>query len=159
MTLGTRGFGALVAVLLLGGCATLRPLQGPAPEPGTRLAFDVNDAGRVALGGAMGPEIGQIEGQLLGNEGGTYLVAVSGVTYLRGGHQTWSGETVRLRPEYIGNTYERRVSTGRSIAMGVITIGGFTAFVVGRSLVTSGQEDPGDDDDDKPLPQERRIRP
>jgi hypothetical protein len=159
MTLRTRGSGALVLALLLAGCSTLQPVQGPVPAPGARLAFDVNDAGRVALGGAMGPEIGQIEGQLLGNEDGAYVVAVSGVNYLRGGHQSWSGETVRLRPEHIGNTYERRTSTGRSIAMGVITVGGFTAFVVGRSLVTSGQEDDDGGDDDKPLPQERRIRP
>lgn len=159
MTLRTRGSGALVLALLLAGCSTLQPVQGPVPEPGARLAFDVNDAGRVALGGAMGPEIGQIEGQLLGNEDGAYLVAVSGVNYLRGGHQSWSGETVRLRPEYIGNTYERRTSTGRSIAMGVITIGGFTAFVVGRSLVTGGQDDPDRGDDVKPPPAERRIRP
>ncbi len=159
MTLRTRGSGALVLALLLAGCSTLQPVQGPVPAPGTRLAFDVNDAGRVALGGAMGPEIGQIEGQLLGNEDGAYLVAVSGVNYLRGGHQAWSGETVRLRPEYIGNTYERRTSTGRSIAMGVITVGGFTAFIIGRSLVTGGQDDPDDGDGDKPKPQERRIRP
>lgn len=155
----TRGFGALVLALLLAGCSRLQPVQGPVLAPGTRVAFDVNDAGRVALGGAMGPEIGQIEGQLLGNEDGAYVVAVSGVNYLRGGHQSWSGESVRLRPEYIGNTYERRTSTGRSIAMGVITVGGFTAFLVGRSLVAGGQDDPDDDDDNKPPPAERRIRP
>jgi hypothetical protein len=159
MTLRTRGSGALALALLLAGCSSLQPVQGPVPAPGTRLAFDVNDAGRVALGGAMGPEIAQVEGQLLGNENGAYLVAVSGVTYLRGGHQTWSGETVRLRPEYIGNTYERKASTGRSIAMGVATVGGFTVFLVGRSLVTGGQDEDDDGDDDKPLPQERRIRP
>lgn len=154
-----RGSGGLALVILLAGCSSLQPVQGPVPEPGTRLAFDVNDAGRVALGGAMGPEIGQIEGQLLGNEDGAYLVAVSGVTYLRGGHQTWSGETVRLRPEYIGNTYERKVSTGRSIAMGAITIGGFTAFLAGRALVASGQDTNDDDDDKEPPGQTRRIRP
>lgn len=159
MTSRTRGSGALALTLLLAGCSTLQPVQGPVPAPGSRVAFDVNDAGRVALGGAMGPEIGQIEGHLLGNEDGAYLVAVSGVTYLRGGHQAWSGETVRLRPEYVGNTYERRTSTGRSIAMGVITVGGFTAFVVGRSLITGGSEDPDGGDDGKPPPVERRIRP
>lgn len=159
MTLRTRGSAAMALALLLAGCSTLQPVQGPVPESGTRLAFDVNDAGRVALGGAMGPEIGQIEGQLLGNEDGVYVVSVSGVTYLRGGHQSWSGETVRLRPEHIGNTYERRTSTGRSIAMGVITIGGFSAFIVGRSLVTGGQDGPDDGDDGKPPPATRRIRP
>lgn len=159
MTLRTRGSGALALALLLTGCSSLQPVQGPVPAPGTRLAFDLNDAGRVALGGAMGPEIARVEGQLLGNENGAHLVAVSGVTYLRGGHQIWSGETVRLRPEYIGNTYERKASTGRSIAMGAATLGGFTLFMVGRSLATGGQDEDDPGNDDKPDPQERRIRP
>lgn len=156
MTWWPRGSGALVLGLLLAGCSTLQPVQGPAPEPGARLAFDLNDVGRVAMGGAMGPEIAQVEGRLLGNEDGAYLVAVSGVSLLRGGHQTWSGEMVRLRPEYIGNTFERRTSTGRSIALGVITVGGATALLLGTSLVTSGQ---GDDDPVPPPVDQRRIRP
>lgn len=153
-----RGTVVLVAGILT-GCSTLEPVQGPAPEPGARMAFDVTDVGRVALGGAMGPEIVQVEGQLLGREDGAYLVAVSGVTYLRGGHQTWSGEMVRLRPEHVGNMYERRANTGRSIALGAATVGGFTAFILGRTLVASGQDPDDDDDDDKPTPEERRIRP
>lgn len=159
MTWLPRGTAVLLAGILLAGCSKLEPVQGPAPEPGTRMAFDVNDQGRVALGGSMGPEIARIEGQLLGHEDGVYVVAVSGVSFLRGGHQTWSGEMVRLRPEHIGNTYERRANTGRSVALGVATVGGFAAFLVGRSLITGGQDPSDGDDDDKPLPQERRIRP
>ncbi|MGE3616464.1 MAG: hypothetical protein AB7L66_11380 [Gemmatimonadales bacterium] len=143
--LGRRGLA--IAGLLLAGCYTLRPAGNPAPGAGLRVAFDINDAGRVALGGAMGPEIAQVEGTLLEQDSASYLLAVSGVTLLRGGQQVWSGEQVRIQREHVGNTYERRFSLGRSVALGVIGVGGFTAILVTRSLLTSGTTDemnPGD---------------
>jgi hypothetical protein len=41
----------------------------------------------------------------------------------------------------VGNSYERRLSVGRSIGLGAATIGGFTAFMITRSLLGSGQGD------------------
>src|SRR5688500_16666741 len=107
----------VILPLLLGGCYTLQPLGGGAPPVGRRIAFDVNDAGRVALGGLIGPEVAQIEGRLLNNGLDDYLVAVSTVRLLRGGEQVWAGEQVRLRPEHVTSTYERRFSRGRTVAL------------------------------------------
>lgn len=112
--------------------------MGEVPELGTVVAFDVNDVGRVALGGSMGPEIAQIEGRLLEARNGEYLIAVSAVRLLRGGEQIWSGEQVRIKSEHVGSAYERRFSRGRSIALGAATIGGVTAFLLGRNLVGAG---------------------
>lgn len=137
------GVGALVA-----GCYTLRPVPGASPDVGMRVAFDVNDAGRVALGGTMGPEIAQVEGHVLQKDGEGYLIAVSNIRLLRGGEQVWTGEQVRLKPEFLGNTYLRRFSMGRSVALGVVSVGGFAAFLATRSLFGLGNQDdntpPGD---------------
>lgn len=134
--------------ILLAGCYTLAPVRGASPVVGSKVAFDVNDAGRVALGGSMGPEIAQIEGQLVERDGETYLVAVSTIRLLRGGEQVWSGEQVRLKSEYLGPAYERKFSKGRSIALGVVGVGGFTALIATRSLFGGGTKevpkDPGD---------------
>lgn len=119
----------------------MQPLRGAEPQLGTQVAFDVNDAGRLALGGTMGPEIGQVEGQLVEKNGGTYLLAVSTTRLLRGGEQVWSGEQVRLKSEYLGPAYERRFSLGKSIALGVVSVGGFGAFMLTRSLIGSGTDD------------------
>ena len=100
---------------------------------GTKVAFDVNDAGRVALGGSMGPEIAQIEGRLAGRDGTDYLVSVSDVHLLRGGDQVWHGETVHLKAEYVSSLYERRFSTARSVAMGAAGLGAIAAIAT-RSL-------------------------
>jgi len=104
------------------------------------MAFDINDAGRTALGGTMGPEIAQVEGALVEKDDGSYVVAVSTVRLLRGGEQVWSGEHIRLQPEYLGPAYQRRFSRGRSILLGLSGVGGIAAFFVGRSLLGSGNE-------------------
>jgi hypothetical protein len=126
---------------LLSACYTLTPGRGE-PQVGTKVGFDVNDAGRVGLGGALGPEVVHIQGQLLAKDSAGYLLAVSGIRLIGGGEQVWSGEQVRVSPGFVGNTYERRFSLGRSIGFGALGIGGFAAFLAGRSLLGAGQNDP-----------------
>ena len=133
-----RFTGLASTVTLLAGCYTMQPAKGPVPDVGARMALDVNDAGRVALGGSMGPEISQIEGQLLGKEAGDYVVAVSGIKLLRGGEQSWSGEKVHIKSEYVSSVYERRFSMGRTLALGAVGAGAI-AFVVTRSLKTDAE--------------------
>lgn len=129
--------------LLSAGCYSMRPLGGAEPQVGTKVAFDVSDAGRVALGGSMGPEIAQLEGQVIQKDSGGFLLAVSTTRLLRGGEQLWSGEQVRIKSEYLGPAYERRFSMGRSIALGVVGIGGFGAFMLTRGLIGLGTDDGG----------------
>jgi hypothetical protein len=85
------------------GCYTQQPTGGAVPPAGTPMAFDITDAGRVALGGSMGPEISQVEGRLLDRDSSSYLIAVTGIHLLRGGEQSWAGEQVRLRTEHVSN--------------------------------------------------------
>lgn len=143
MRMPARVSAFVASVAVITGCYTLRPALGTTPEVGSLVAFDLNDAGRVALGGSMGPEIAQVEGRLMEKDNGDYLLAVSSVRLLRGGEQVWSGEQVRLKPEYLGTTYEKKFSMGRSIALGAIGVGGFAGFLVSRSLLGSGRS-PGD---------------
>ena len=94
----------------------------------------------------MGPEIGQIEGKLMQRDTGQYVVAVSSVRFLRGGEQAWSGETVRIKPEYVATTYRRHFAQGRTLALGAVGAGAL-AFILTRSLIGSGDEEqkqPGD---------------
>jgi hypothetical protein len=135
---------ALVALgIALAGCYTLRPTRGVVPEVGSRLAFEVNDTGRVALGSVAGPEISQIEGRLISKDNGEYVVAVSSVRSLGGAHQVWRGEQVRIKPAYVRSVYERRFDRARSVALGVSVVGSFAAYLATRALTTSGADNPG----------------
>jgi len=125
---------------LLAGCYTLQPVWEGRPEPGTRIAFEISDVGRVALGGSMGPEISQIEGRLVGSENGEHLVAVTGIRFLRGGEQIWTGERVNIKSEYVSRAYERRFSRGRTIALTATLVGGVALVVFGTDLVGLGRE-------------------
>jgi hypothetical protein len=123
--------------LLATGCYTLQPVGGASLAPGQSVAFDVTDVGRVGLGGAMGPSIRQIEGRLLRQSTDGIVVSVSSVSFLGGGSQAWSGEPVTLKPEYIGVSYQRRLSKSRTIAAAAIGVGA-VAIIVTRSLNGSG---------------------
>ena len=131
----------------LAGCYTLQPARGGvSPDVGETVAFDVNDAGRVALGGSLGPEIAQIEGRVLERNTGDYLLAVSTIKLLRGGEQVWTGEHVRIKSDYVTGTYERRFSRARTVAISVAGVG-LAAYLVTRSIKGGGGEDertPGD---------------
>ncbi|MEP6621618.1 MAG: hypothetical protein ABJE47_19985 [bacterium] len=137
----TRAVGFALLGVMGTGCYTLQPTHGDVPAPGNEIAFDVNDVGRVALGGAMGPEIAQIEGRLVSKEGGDYLVAVTAIHLLRGGEQAWTGEQVRIKPEYVGSSYQRQFSKGRTIVISAVAAAAFV-YLATRALVGSGSEDP-----------------
>ena len=137
----------LAAAALLAGCYTLQPTGRVTPDVGTRVAFDVNDQGRAALGGAMGPEIDQIEGRLVQRDTSDFVVAVTAVHLLRGGEQIWTGEQVHIKSAYVNQVYARQFSSGRTIALsaiGVVAVGVF----VSRSLNPGGNPNAATDPTD-----------
>lgn len=129
------------------GCYSLARIPGGSPAPGMRVAFDVNDAGRAALGGSMGPEIDRVEGRLLERNNGDYLLGVTSVSLIRGGVQTWKGEQVVVKPEFVSTVYERRFSPVRT-GLAVAAFAGGVAVIMTQDLLGGGAEDdsktPGD---------------
>jgi hypothetical protein len=112
-------FLAAGALVLAGGCYSVEPIASAKPVAGTHVQMSINDDGRVALGGSMGPEIRRVEGNLLAQDGNEYVVSVSGVNYLNGIFQPWKGETVRIDTKMVSGLYEKKFSKGRTIAFAV----------------------------------------
>jgi hypothetical protein len=106
------------------------------------MAMEVNDVGRLALGGQMGPEIFQIDGLLLGTQGDEYEIAVRSVKLIRGGNQVWNSERVTIKKEYISRTYERKFSKGKTVALSAVFVVGVYAIVKGQNLLGFGKEPP-----------------
>lgn len=129
---------AFAAAPLLGACYVYKPAL--TPEPGTRLALDLNDQGRVALVTSVGPEVARVEGALVSNTGGEYVLRVSDVFALQGTRTKWSGETVRFREEHVQRIRERRFSGPRTwVLMGGV-VGAMVGLVAGTDLVGRGGE-------------------
>jgi hypothetical protein len=136
--------GGLLVPLLLSatGCYTLVPVANTGVPAGAMVALEINDAGRVALGGSMGPEIGEVEGRLVEQTSSEYRLAVTGVRYLRNaGEQTWNGERISIPTEHVRAVRERRLSKGRSAIFAGAAVGA-VAYIVTRSIIGSGQEGP-----------------
>lgn len=144
-------FTSCLVLGLLAGCYTLQPVRGASPVVGSRVALDVNDAGRVALGGSMGPEIGQVEGTLIQRGNGDYLLGVTSVSFLRGGVQVWKGEQVHIKPEYVSTVYERRLSKGRTIALAAAGAGA-VALIASQNLLGGG-----DHANDQEIPRDTSV--
>jgi hypothetical protein len=126
--------------MTLMGCYELQPVRGTAPQPGSGIGLDINDVGRVALGGSMGPEILQIEGRLVQSDNTEYVVGVTTLHLLQGGEQVWHGEEVRVKKEYVTSVYERRFSPARSAALAAVGIGA-VAYIATRAIAGSGSID------------------
>jgi len=148
---------AIAGAFLVVGCYSLQPIRGPIPELGSVIGLDINDVGRVVLGGAMGPEIDQVEGRLVRRDTGEFVVGVMSVKLLRGGEQIWHGETVHVKREYVTSMYERRFSKTRTIVAGAVGVGLVVALASKslRGVFTSEDgKAPGDT-----LQAQRRPRP
>jgi hypothetical protein len=158
----TKVIGAAAAAgLLVGqlGCYVYQPMAtGVVPLLGQPVAMDITDAGRVALGGSIGPEISQIEGRLVRDEGGEYELAVSMVHLLRGGEQSWSGERVSVRKEHVARSYEKKLSKGRTAIAGVGGVA-IVAMFVSKKLIGGGLGDEGTLPSDTADSQRRPVRP
>jgi hypothetical protein len=133
--------------LLTSSCFSLQPMAGSAPVPGTRMAFAINDVGRIALGGSMGPELLRVEGNLQSKDGDDYFVNVRGVELLQGGFQTWAGETVRINSSYVSAVYEKKFSTVKTVGA-VALVAGAVAVLASKGklpFVPGEREQPPDD--------------
>ena len=132
--------GVILCGLLLSSCYTFIPVASQAPLLGSSVVLDITDAGRASLGGTMGPEIGEIEGRLVSMDASEYTLAVSVVRFLRGGEQTWTGERVRVKNEFVSTVKEKKFSRRRTAVIAGVALGVVAVFVT-RAIVGSGSTD------------------
>ncbi len=131
------GLGVALLAALVAGCYTYQPMV-TTPEPGSTLALDLNDQGRVGMRSAIGPEIARVEGALVGASDTAYQLRVSETLGLYGVRSRWSGEAVSLPREYVGVVTEKRFSRQRTFVAVLGGVAAAMAFVVTRDLFGLG---------------------
>ena len=127
--------------LLLTGCYSMVPVVGNAPPLGSRVALQVNDAGRVALGEAVGPEVAELEGRLVDRDSARLVLSMSMVRLLRGGVQVWSGERVTVRREHVSAVRERHFSKSKSAILAGAASAAL-AVIIRQGILGGGTIDP-----------------
>lgn len=118
----------------------MQPVLSPSPLLGSTISIGINDAGRVTLGGTIGPAIDEIEGRLVQQDSVGYTVAVSSVRFLRGGEQSWTGERVQVTRAFVSEIKEKKFSKSRTAIISAVALGVVAVFVT-RAIIGSGQGD------------------
>lgn len=126
--------------MCLAGCYTFEPARQSSLAPDSMIALDINDRGRVAMGGSIGPEISQIEGRLVSMDSSEYVLHVTGVHFLRGGEQAWTGEMVHVKTDFVSARYERQFSWVRTGLLSAVAVGAI-AVVAAKGLTGLGTGD------------------
>lgn len=141
----------VLAAVLLAGCYVYVPPSSPEPAPGTSVALELNDRGRVGLAPTLGPEIGRISGTLVGESDSAFTLRVSDVRTIRGERSAWTGERFDVPRAFVGVVRERKLSRRRSLIAGGVALAAIGTFVVTRT-VNGGGSGPGGDPGTGPPP-------
>ena len=118
-------------------CYVYTPVVTP-PAQGSQLLLDLNDRGRVGLGGQIGTAGSAVEGLLQPGPDSVFNLKVVSVSYLNGARNQWTGEQLSVSRDFVRDVRTRQFSKTRT----ALTVGSIAAAVVGfivtRGLIGSG---------------------
>jgi hypothetical protein len=118
--------------MLLGtACYEYLPARSATPLLGKRVQLSLTDSGSVVMASRVGPSVDAIEGNLLADSAGAYVVGVT-LTRARSGAETdWRDERVVVPHPLVASFAERRFSRSRSTFAGALMSAGIVAVTVG----------------------------
>lgn len=104
------------------GCYQYVPITASAPVAGTEVSLGVNDQGRVALAGQIGPGARRLRGRLTQATDSLFVISLTSVEYVGAPVPArWAGEAISLSRDYVSDIGERRLSRSRSwLTAGVV---------------------------------------
>jgi hypothetical protein len=130
--------------LLSAGCYSVRPAAGLRPELGKTLVLELSDAGRVALGPAIGQSIMQVTGKVVSADSNAYVLSVTETQSLNSLVQVWRGEVVTFQASHVSRVFERQFSPLRTAILAGAVVVGAAAFLGPIRTKFDPQTDPDD---------------
>jgi predicted alpha/beta hydrolase len=125
----TRALRALLLFPLLVACYVYRPVTEMTPVGKDRVRLTLTDSGAVSLASQLGPATEEVQGRVVADSAGAYVMSVL-ATRRRGGAETdWSGEQVAVPRIFVAHAQERRFSRQRTI---LASLGLAAAAIVAR---------------------------
>ncbi|MFL5576981.1 MAG: hypothetical protein ACJ79S_13530 [Gemmatimonadaceae bacterium] len=146
-----------LAAVLLAGCYVYVPPSSPEPAPGTPVALELNDQGRLGLAPTLGPALDRIGGTLVSRTDSAYTLRVSDVTTIRGERSTWTGERYQVPVAYVGRLRERRLSRSRTMLVGGAVLAAVGTFVLTRTVNGGGEGGDGGPSTNPPSANSSRV--
>lgn len=123
-----------VAVLACMGCQVYTPLTLAPAMTGTPVRVTLTESGQVANSTMLGGAATRLEGSVSAVTDSTVTLAVTDLTRLNGGEETWKGEAVTVRRSEIASVERKQTSVTRSVLMaGAVIAGAYLATKSGSS--------------------------
>jgi hypothetical protein len=119
---------ALASVLASVACYAYLPTPMSGAQPGSEVQLSITDSGTVVLASAIGPSVGIVDGRLLSDSGGSYLLNVTRTQRRDGTETDWRGERVVVPHELTSGIAMRRFSTGRTALFSTLATGALVAI-------------------------------
>ena len=136
-----------LACSLLAGCYTYRPLPGvdvAMPAHGDRVEIQLTSAGTDSLAGQIGPDVRQIQGEVVSADSTGITVAITRTEAGRRGGTDWKGEHVTIPRADIASVEQRKLAVGPTALLGGLAGGGIVAAfaLIGGTGSSSGTTGP-----------------
>ena len=126
------------------GCHAYLAPQEPVPAVGRAISVELNDRGRVLLGGQLGESVLQVQGQLIGSTDSSVTLSVARTVLMQGSSVVWTGERVVIPREGVRGYRIREFSRGRTAFLALGVVAGVLALGSLISLVAGGNGRPFD---------------
>lgn len=117
-------------------CHTYLPTQEAVPVSGREVAVELNDRGRVLVGGQLGESVQLVQGRLVASTDSTVTLSVNRTVLMRGSSVVWAGEQAMIPREGVRGFRLREFSRGRSVMLSVAVAVGLA--IIGGAISLAG---------------------
>lgn len=125
-------------------CHTYLPLQEVVPASGREVAIELNDRGRVSLGGLLGESVDQVIGRIVSSTDSAVTLSVIRTVLMKGSEVVWTGEQVVIPREGVRGFRIREYAKGKTVMLSVAVAVGLVIIGLGLSIVGGGSGRPID---------------
>ena len=135
-----RPFGPLLLIFAAASCFEYGAVPRTNLAPGREVRITITPDARATLASQIGTQVRSVTGQLRTVDSSSVTLAMTGTTLLDGTDAPWSGEVVTIPVSDILVTEQRKISSGKTIAL-VVLVSSLTALValsVGLSTSSGG---------------------
>lgn len=115
---------------LIAGCYEYVRADSPTTLIGRPVQLLLTDAGSTAEAGKVGAAIEALDGVLLADSAGTYVIAMRLTRSRFGEEADWRGEHVTVPTPYVASILERRYSRSRTTFAGGLAAAGILGATV-----------------------------
>jgi len=129
---------AVAATQGLSACYRYTPILATPADVGTDVRVGLTDAGSLALGPMIGPQVETMDGRLVTIADTSLVLSVQQTENRAGLETSWRGERVTVPRSAVARIERRQLSQGRSWAVGALAVAAVAAIGRAVNLVGGG---------------------